>query len=215
MEMRLSYKRKIAGIPIITPIDINVNLSRIQRALAAGKMVEDLVSGIDINMGCPKAYSIKGGMGAALLTQEAKVKDILKTLVNGLSVPVTCKIRLLGGDRDPDLEKTKAFVRACCSTGIAGITVHGRTREERPRHPNHDDFIAALSDVVAEFGIPLVANGGSNVIKKREDVEDFRKATRADSVMLARVAMWNLSIFRKEVILHEPPFLDASVGLSR
>ena len=47
-----------------------------QRALAAGKMVEDLVAGVDINMGCPKAYSIKGNMGAALLTQEEKVKDI-------------------------------------------------------------------------------------------------------------------------------------------
>ena len=86
-------------------------------------MVEDLVCAIDVNMGCPKAYSIKGGMGAALLTQEDKVKDILTTLVKGVSIPVTCKIRLLGSDHDVDVEKTKQFVRACCSTGIAGITV--------------------------------------------------------------------------------------------
>lgn len=170
-----------------------------ERALAAGKMVEDLVAGVDVNMGCPKAYSIKGNMGAALLTQEGKVKDILSALVAGLSVPVTCKIRLLAdGERNPDVEQTKAFVRACCSTGIAGITVHGRTREERPRHPNHDDVIALLKEITDEFGIPLVANGGSNVVKKRQDVETFRKATNADSVMLARAAMWDLSIFRKE-----------------
>ena len=172
-----------------------------QRALAAAKMVEDLVSGIDVNMGCPKAYSIKGGMGAALLTQEEKVKDILSTLVQGLTIPVTCKIRLLGSDRNPDMEQTKKFVRACCGTGIAGITVHGRTREERPRHPCHDDGIAALKEIAEEYGIPLVANGGSNVIKKREDVETFRLATNADSVMLARAAMWDLSIFRREVIV--------------
>ena len=128
------------------------------------------------------------------------MKDILSTLVAGLSVPVTCKIRLLADeDRNPDVERTKAFVRACCSTGIAGITVHGRTREERPRHPNHDDVIAVLREITDEFGIPLVANGGSNVVKRRQDVEAFRKATNADSVMLARAAMWDLSIFRKEV----------------
>lgn len=172
--------------------------SQAQRALSAAKMVEDLVSAVDVNMGCPKAYSIKGGMGAALLTQTDKVKDILTTLVNGLNIPVTCKIRLLGSDHDVDVEATKSFVRACCSTGIAGITVHGRTREERPRHPNHDDDIAMLKEIATEYGIPLVANGGSNVIKKREDVQAFRLATNADSVMLARAAMWDLSIFRKE-----------------
>ena len=170
-----------------------------QRGLAAAKMIEDLVSGVDVNMGCPKAYSIKGGMGAALLTQEAKVVQILTSLVNGLSIPVTCKIRLLGEPFSPDMERTKQFVRACCATGIAGITVHGRTREERPRHPNHDECIAALKEIAVEYGIPLVANGGSNVVKTREDVETFRKATDADSVMLARAAMWDLSIFRKEV----------------
>ena len=34
------------------------------------------MSGIDVNMGCPKEFSIKGGMGAALLTQPEKVRDV-------------------------------------------------------------------------------------------------------------------------------------------
>ena len=51
------------------------------------------VAGIDINMGCPKEFSIKGGMGAALLQQPEKVRDILTTLVNGVSIPVTCEYR--------------------------------------------------------------------------------------------------------------------------
>ena len=41
-------------------------------------------------------------------------------------------------------------------------------------------------------------SGGSNVIKKYEDIELFRKSCGADSVMIARAAMWNCSIFRKE-----------------
>jgi len=38
---------------------------------------------------------VKGGMGAALLTQPENVYKILTTLVQGVSKPVTCKIRIL------------------------------------------------------------------------------------------------------------------------
>lgn len=44
-------------------------------------------------MGCPKEFSIKGGMGAALLAKPEKARGILKTLVENLRIPVTCKIR--------------------------------------------------------------------------------------------------------------------------
>jgi len=36
------------------------------------------------------------------------------------------------------------------------------------------------------------------VIKEYADIEKFRESCMASSVMLARVAMWNCSIFRKE-----------------
>lgn len=65
-----------------------------QRALKVAKMIENDVAGIDINMGCPKEFSLKGGMGAALLTNPEKAKAILSTLVQNLKIPVTCKIRV-------------------------------------------------------------------------------------------------------------------------
>ena len=40
-------------------------------------MVEGDVAAVDVNMGCPKEFSIKGGMGAALLRQPAKAKEVL------------------------------------------------------------------------------------------------------------------------------------------
>jgi len=40
------------------------------------------------------------------------------------------------------------------STGAAAIAVHGRLREERPNHSNHDDVIAA---VARELKIPVIA----------------------------------------------------------
>lgn len=34
------------------------------------------VSAVDINMGCPKSFSISGGMGAALLAKPELIQDV-------------------------------------------------------------------------------------------------------------------------------------------
>ncbi|XP_013916635.1 PREDICTED: tRNA-dihydrouridine(20) synthase [NAD(P)+]-like [Thamnophis sirtalis] len=47
-----------------------------ERALAVAKLVEDDVAGIDVNMGCPKEYSTKGGMGAALLSDPDRIESV-------------------------------------------------------------------------------------------------------------------------------------------
>ncbi|XP_042294008.1 tRNA-dihydrouridine(20) synthase [NAD(P)+]-like isoform X3 [Sceloporus undulatus] len=162
-----------------------------ERALAVARLVENDVAGIDVNMGCPKEYSTKGGMGAALLSDPEKIESILTTLVKGICKPVTCKIRIL-----PTKEETISLVKKIEHTGVAAIAVHGRKKEERPQHPVHCDLIKAISEAVS---IPVIANGGSHdFIKEYSDIEAFRKATGASSVMIARAAMWNPSIFRKE-----------------
>ena len=45
-----------------------------QRALNVAKLVEKDVAGIDVNMGCPKEYSTKGGMGAAIVNKTGNCK---------------------------------------------------------------------------------------------------------------------------------------------
>lgn len=72
---------------------LQLGTSDAERALGVGKLVENDIAGLDINMGCPKEFSIKGGMGAALLAQPDKAEQILTTLCKNLSIPVTCKIR--------------------------------------------------------------------------------------------------------------------------
>ncbi|XP_009149716.1 uncharacterized protein LOC103873037 isoform X2 [Brassica rapa] len=63
------------------------------RALKAAEIVCNDVAAVDINMGCPKAFSIQGGMGAALLTKPELIHDILATLKRNLDVPVTCSFK--------------------------------------------------------------------------------------------------------------------------
>lgn len=100
-------------------------------------------------MGCPKEFSIKGGMGAALLKQPEKIKEILCLLVKNLSIPVTCKIRLLS-----TVEETVKLCKMIESCGVAAIGVHGRTKDDRPRHPNNNKAIQMISNNIS---IPIIA----------------------------------------------------------
>ncbi|XP_012262837.2 tRNA-dihydrouridine(20) synthase [NAD(P)+]-like [Athalia rosae] len=164
-----------------------------ERALKVGKMVEKDIAGLDINMGCPKKFSILGGMGAALLQQPEKAQNILVTLVKGLTIPVTCKIRIF-----PTIDETYALCKKLVSTGISAIAIHGRTKDERPQHMNHSDIVQA---VAKQLTIPVIANGGSKEIEKYSDIFKFKKETGCSSVMIARAAEWNCSIFRKQGLL--------------
>ena len=107
------------------------------------------MAGIDINMGCPKEFSIKGGMGAALMADTEKAKLILSTLVKNLSIPVTCKVRVL-----ETIEESIKLCQTLAETGIAAIGIHGRTRDERPKHPNRNETIKAIAEVLS---IPVIA----------------------------------------------------------
>lgn len=107
------------------------------------------VFAVDVNMGCPKPFSVAGGMGAALLKHPDKIKAILTALVSNVSIPVTCKIRIL-----PNLEDTLNLVKMIESTGVAAIGVHGRYQSQRSSEAAHYDVIKAVAGAVK---IPVIA----------------------------------------------------------
>lgn len=78
---------------------LQIGTADAERALKVGLKVQDDIAGIDINMGCPKEFSVKGGMGVALLAKPDTAKEILRQLVQNLKIPVTCKIRFLSSIR--------------------------------------------------------------------------------------------------------------------
>lgn len=168
--------------------------------------VQNDVAAIDINMGCPKSFSIKGGMGAALLKQPDKACAILKTLVDNCSIPITCKIRILD-----KLEDTLELVKKLEATGISALGVHGRMTHERPQHLVHPDVISVIANTVS---IPVIANGGSTDILVYKDIEKFRKVSGASSVMIARTAQYNVSIFRMKGLLRMDEIIKAFLKLS-
>ncbi|XP_020593301.1 tRNA-dihydrouridine(20) synthase [NAD(P)+]-like [Phalaenopsis equestris] len=157
------------------------------RALAAAELVSEDVAAIDINMGCPRSFSVSGGMGAALLSKPELVHDILATLRRNLNSTVTCKIRLLNSSHD-----TVELSRQIEMSGVSALAVHGRRVKDRPRDPAKWNEIA---DVVSALSIPVIANGD---VFDYEHFKRIKIATGATSVMVARGALWNASIFRAE-----------------
>ncbi|CAH9066838.1 unnamed protein product [Cuscuta europaea] len=136
------------------------------RALSAAQMVSKDVAAVDINMGCPKSFSISGGMGAALLTKPELIHDILTTLRRNLDTPVTCKIRLLKCSQD-----TVQLARQIEKTGISALAVHGRKVPDRPR-----DLAkwSEISDIVSALSIPVIANGD---VFEYDDFQRIKDAT--------------------------------------
>jgi tRNA-dihydrouridine synthase 2 len=51
------------------------------------------------------------------------------------------------------------------------------------------------------LSVAFIYSGGSKEIERYEDIAKFREETGCSSVMLARAAQWNCSIFRPEGLL--------------
>lgn len=49
--------------------------------------------------------------------------------------------------------------------------------------------------------VAYCSGGSLELVKSHSDIEIFRKATGASSVMLARAAMWNASVFSEGGLL--------------
>jgi tRNA-dihydrouridine synthase 3 len=141
---------------------------------------------VDINLGCPIDHFTRKGMGAALARQPNRVAKIVRTMAAQVKVPVTVKIRLgWNADHRNFLEVAQAAVDA----GAGAITVHGRTREARYRHPADWEAIAA---VAAAVPVPVVGNG--DVLFPHE-LDEHLAASGCVAAMSARGALIKPWIF--------------------
>ncbi|CAI2292642.1 unnamed protein product [Caenorhabditis sp. 36 PRJEB53466] len=165
-----------------------------ENAAKIARLVGDDVAGIDVNMGCPKPFSVHCGMGAALLKQTEKIKEILISLKEAAAVPISCKIRVLDTESD-----TLNLVQEIEKCGVSALGVHGRRRDERQPDQCRVNEIRQVVRTIRN--IPVIANGLSGGIEHFDDIDKWRKATEASSIMLARKALATPSIFRKQGIL--------------
>jgi len=106
---------------------------------------------------------------------------------------VTCKVRLLD-----TIPATVDLLRMIERTGVAAVGIHARRVPDRPRFKARwEELSQTLS--AASLSIPVIANGD---IFEPEDIQRMKKEIPGcSSVMIARGALKNASIFRKDGML--------------
>jgi len=143
---------------------------------------------IDINMGCPVKKVCNSWCGSALLQNETLVGRILDAVVKAVDVPVTLKFRT-GWNREN--KNALAIAAMAEQSGIAMLTLHGRTRADGYSGEAEYETIAAVKAAVK---IPVVANGD---ITTPERAKHVLAVTGADAVMIGRAAQGRPWIFRE------------------
>lgn len=166
-------------------------------AVKAAQKIEKDVVAIDLNCGCPKPFSVHDGSGSALLETPDLLESILKQLVAAVSIPITCKIRLLPSKEGvSSLERTISLLKRLEKTGIVAIGVHCRVPTEKPRDPGH---WYVFQEIAQRINLPIIANGD---IWNLDDAYRLKKLYPSiSSFMFARGAERNVSLFRKEGVL--------------
>jgi tRNA-dihydrouridine synthase B len=143
---------------------------------------------VDINMGCPAKKVCRVAAGSALLRDEPLVARILESVVKAAEpAPVTLKIRT---GWSPETRNALAVARIAWESGIAALTVHGRTRACGYGTPAEHETIRQIR---AEVDLTLIANGDIDSPTLARGILDY---TGADAIMMGRAAQGCPWIFR-------------------
>lgn len=172
------------------PISQQIFGSDISSFVEAAKYIEATMKPdiLDINMGCPvPKVAIRAQAGSSLLKDPKKVYEIVKNVVEAVSIPVTVKIRS-GWDSTSinAVEVAKQIEKA----GASAITVHPRTRAQG--YSGVADW-NIIKDVKESVSIPVIGNGD---IRSCYDAKRMLEETGCDAVMIGRACIGNPWIFR-------------------
>ena len=175
------------------PIAVQIFGSNPDVIATAAKILTDnyKIKIIDINMGCPvPKVAVRSGAGSALLKDIEKIKKIVKTVVEAVSVPVTVKIR---SGWDSEHINAVEVAKACEESGASAITIHPRTRSQG--YSGHSDW-NIIKLVKESVSIPVIGNGD---IKTIFDAKKMFEETSCDAIMIGRGLLGNPWLI-KEII---------------
>ncbi|KAG5463873.1 hypothetical protein LSCM1_00046 [Leishmania martiniquensis] len=181
------------------------------RGAAAALVCSDDIDGIDINMGCPKKFSVQNGFGAALMKRPEVGGAILRAVHDAVNSDVRVEAR--GGRRiaislktrlEDTTEGTVEMLRAVLAAAqhtptsplLHAITIHARTPNQRseqaPLYDRASEVVRACRADAAFDGICMVLNGS---ILSRQDGEAKRALYGFDGIMIARAALEDARCF--------------------
>jgi len=143
-------------------------------ANAARKVQERGFHIVDLNIGCPVPKITGGGGGSALLREPELAERCVAAMHEATDIPVTVKMRAGWDELD---RSAPEFAKRMEQAGAVGLTVHGRTREQKYMGHADLDVIHTISETIS---IPVVGNG---------DVIDLESAQRMAATGVAGIAI--------------------------
>jgi len=186
---RKSAQRPLKSCPEERPLAVQIMGSEPKVMAEAAKMIEGLGADLlDINMGCPAKKVIRGGSGAALLKDLRRAKEIIQAVRQGVSVPVTVKMRLGWDEKNLNFLELGRIAEDC---GINALTLHGRTRTQGYAVQADWEVITRAKE---NLHIPIIGNGD---LTSAEAVVNFFSRTGCAGAMVGRGALGNPWIFRE------------------
>src|SRR4051812_37759648 len=145
----------IQSCPADSPVSVQIYGASPEEMAAAAQWLEDYgVASVDINMGCPVHKVVRGGGGSAMMCDASRTVDLVRTIVESVRIPVTVKMRL---GWDESSLSAPFFAREFEQAGIAGVTIHGRTRAQGFGGRVNLDGIRSVVEAVER--IPVIGNG--------------------------------------------------------
>jgi len=144
---------------------------------------------IDLNFGCPVKKIARRGAGAGMLCNIPLMVEMTRSIVNAVKKPVTVKTRL-GWD-----EETKNIVdiaEQLQDTGIAALTIHGRTRAQMYKGQADWTLIGEVKNN-PRIHIPIIGNG--DIVSPEGAKEAFEKYG-VDGIMIGRGLFGKPWLFR-------------------
>ncbi|GBG83067.1 hypothetical protein CBR_g36684 [Chara braunii] len=154
---------------------------------------------------CPQRIARRGNYGSFLMDDLPLVQRLVRALVEQVSVPVSCKIRIF-----PNLEDTLAYARMLESSGCSLLAVHGRTRDQKKCALIPADW-NVIKAIKQSLSIPVLANGNMQSLK---DVRRCIRYTGVDGVLSAEPLLCNPGLFSGIMLQQEPdPEGDWNVGM--
>lgn len=152
---------------------------------------------ININVGCPSHAVVAGEFGARLMLKAKHVSEMMKVLIDCLSIPVSIKCRI-GVDQHDSYEFLVDFIGQQAKAGCKVFYVHARKaylkglspKENRTVPPLQYDKVLRLKKDFPD--LTIIINGGITELSFYENLKD-----QIDGVMLGRAAYHNLALLRE------------------
>jgi tRNA-dihydrouridine synthase B len=161
-------------------------------AAAAKELVAAGFDVIDINFGCPVKKVLGRCRGGFLLSTPETALEIVDRVREAVPshVPVTVKMRRGLDDASRSRDNFFTIFDGAFAHGVAAVTVHGRTVEQRYVGPSRWEF---LTEVKRHAGSRVVL--GSGDLFTAQACLDMIRQTGVDGVTVARGCIGNPWIF--------------------